>query len=71
MSSKLAKIAEVSEETRNYIINRNIDINSGHGLLPSNCCKCKGPLDFVRVVNGEKGKTVLECRECKHQIALD
>ncbi len=67
MSTRLAKIAESSA----VIMRDDIIVDSGHGLLPSDCCKCKGPLDFIRIHDTFSSRTVLECRFCSHRHEID
>jgi len=69
MSSRTARLAEHA----NTVIRDDIHLDSAHGLLPSECSKCNGFLDFVRVHNSieDKDKTILRCRECKHELNLD
>jgi NAD-dependent SIR2 family protein deacetylase len=69
MSSRIAKLAESS----NLNMRDDIYITESHGTLPSRCTQneCNGFLDFVRVHDTIKSKTVLKCRECGHELELD
>jgi hypothetical protein len=69
MSNKLAKLAEHA----NTLMREDINLDSAHGTLPSRCTQneCNGFLDFVRVHDTIKSKTVLKCRECGHELELD
>jgi len=58
---RTGKIAEFNEH--NHIEMNEVYFESGHGLLPSNCVECNGPLDFIRKNN----KTILQCRNCKNE----
>jgi len=67
MNSKVARLAE----HQHTMMIQNINVASGHGMLSSNCCKCKGFMDFVRIHDTYQSRTVLRCRKCKHEINLD
>jgi hypothetical protein len=64
-----AKVAQLRQHENVYEMN--VNISSGHGVLASRCCKCRGPLDFTRVYIKSIARTILQCRICKHEIGLD
>lgn len=67
----MSKLTAQLAEHKHVIIRDDITIDSGHGVLPADCCKCKGVLDFVRVHDTKGSKTILRCRNCKHELDLD